>query len=88
MLCGAHATIAVEIVSYFWEFYGGNRSTFVVVVVVVVVVVEPEQTDCLYQSAITGKACVQITQFVLSQSADSYCLRSFQFQQIVADQNE
>jgi diaminopropionate ammonia-lyase len=47
-LQGGVGGLAAGIVSYFWEFYGGKRPTFIIV--------EPEQADCLYQSAITGKA--------------------------------
>ncbi|MNG03409.1 Diaminopropionate ammonia-lyase [compost metagenome] len=47
-LQGGVGGLAAGIVSYFWEFYGSNRPTFVVV--------EPAQADCLYQSAIAGKA--------------------------------
>ncbi|GLO51379.1 PLP-dependent lyase/thiolase [Pseudomonas putida] len=47
-LQGGVGGLAAGIVSYFWEFYGSKRPTFVVV--------EPEQADCLYQSAIAGKA--------------------------------
>lgn len=47
-LQGGVGGLAAGIVSYFWEFYGSNLPTFVVV--------EPAQADCLYQSAIAGKA--------------------------------
>ncbi|MBC3495701.1 diaminopropionate ammonia-lyase [Pseudomonas sp. SWRI100] len=47
-LQGGVGGLAAGIVSYFWEFYGSKRPTFVIV--------EPEQADCLYQSAIAGKA--------------------------------
>lgn len=47
-LQGGVGGLAAGIVSYFWEFYGSKRPTFVVV--------EPEQADCLYQSALEGKA--------------------------------
>ncbi|AUA33351.1 diaminopropionate ammonia-lyase [Pseudomonas sp. SGAir0191] len=48
LLQGGVGGLAAGIVSYFWEFYGTKRPTFVVV--------EPEQADCLYQSALEGKA--------------------------------
>lgn len=47
-LQGGVGGLAAGIVSYFWEFFGSKRPTFVVV--------EPEQADCLYQSALAGKA--------------------------------
>lgn len=47
-LQGGVGGLAAGIVSYFWEYYGSKRPTFVVV--------EPRQADCLYQSAIAGKA--------------------------------
>lgn len=40
--------LAAGIASYFWEQYGEQRP--------VLIVVEPEQADCLYQSALSGKA--------------------------------
>ncbi|VVE75891.1 diaminopropionate ammonia-lyase [Pandoraea sputorum] len=45
---GGVGGLAAGIVSYLWERWGVWRPTFVVV--------EPEQADCLYQSAIAGKA--------------------------------
>ncbi|WP_462401524.1 diaminopropionate ammonia-lyase [Pseudomonas sp. Marseille-QA0332] len=48
LLQGGVGGLAAGIVSYFWEFYGSKRPTFVVV--------EPEQADCLFQSALEGKA--------------------------------
>ncbi|RDV00457.1 diaminopropionate ammonia-lyase [Trinickia dinghuensis] len=45
-LQGGVGGLAAGIVSYLWEVYGERRPT--------VVIVEPEQADCLYQSAITG----------------------------------
>jgi diaminopropionate ammonia-lyase len=47
-LQGGVGGLAAGIASYLWELYGERRPTFVVV--------EPEQADCLYQSAIAGKA--------------------------------
>ncbi|HEJ1327431.1 diaminopropionate ammonia-lyase [Pseudomonas aeruginosa] len=47
-LQGGVGGLAAGIASYLWELYGEQRPTFVVV--------EPEQADCLYQSAIAGKA--------------------------------
>jgi diaminopropionate ammonia-lyase len=47
-LQGGVGGLAAGIVSYLWEIYGVARPTFVVV--------EPEQADCLYQSAIEGRA--------------------------------
>nr|WP_314876928.1 diaminopropionate ammonia-lyase [uncultured Pseudomonas sp.] len=47
-LQGGVGGLAAGIVSYFWEFFGSKRPIFVVV--------EPEQADCLYQSAIAGRA--------------------------------
>ncbi|MNP09062.1 Diaminopropionate ammonia-lyase [compost metagenome] len=47
-LQGGVGGLAAGIISYFWEFFDAKRPTFVVV--------EPEQADCLYQSAIAGKA--------------------------------
>lgn len=46
-LQGGVGGMAAGLISYFWEVYGAKRPT--------VVVVEPEQADCLYQSAIHGK---------------------------------
>lgn len=47
LLQGGVGGLAAGVISYFWEFYGSNRPTFVVV--------EPEQADCLFQSALQGK---------------------------------
>lgn len=47
-LQGGVGGLAAGIISYFWEFYETKRPTFVVV--------EPEQADCLFQSAIQGQA--------------------------------
>ncbi|WP_175853612.1 diaminopropionate ammonia-lyase [Burkholderia anthina] len=47
-LQGGVGGLAAGIVSYFAEVYGARRPTFVVV--------EPEQADCLFQSAIQGRA--------------------------------
>jgi diaminopropionate ammonia-lyase len=47
-LQGGVGGLAAGIASYLWELYGAQRPTFIVV--------EPEQADCLYQSAIAGRA--------------------------------
>lgn len=47
-LQGGVGGLAAGISSYFWEVFGAQRPT--------VVIVEPEQADCLYQSALTGAA--------------------------------
>lgn len=47
-LQGGVGGLAAGVASYLWELYGANRPTFVVV--------EPRQADCLYQSAVAGKA--------------------------------
>lgn len=47
-LQGGVGGLAAGIASYLWEIKGEQRPTFVVV--------EPDQADCLYQSAIAGKA--------------------------------
>ncbi|WP_414448701.1 diaminopropionate ammonia-lyase [Burkholderia sp. 22PA0099] len=47
-LQGGVGGLAAGISSYFWEVFGEQRPT--------VVIVEPEQADCLYQSALTGVA--------------------------------
>lgn len=47
-LQGGVGGLAAGIISYFWEHYGEHRPKFVVV--------EPKQADCLYQSALQGKA--------------------------------
>ncbi|MGE8063326.1 diaminopropionate ammonia-lyase [Pseudomonas sp. NPDC089547] len=46
-LQGGVGGLAAGIVSYLWEHYGEQRPLFVMV--------EPEQADCLYQSAVLGK---------------------------------
>lgn len=46
-LQGGVGGLAAGISSYFWEVFGEQRPT--------VVIVEPEQADCLYQSALSGK---------------------------------
>ena len=45
-LQGGVGGLAAGVISHFWERYGEKRPTFVVV--------EPEQADCLYQSALHG----------------------------------
>jgi len=47
-LQGGVGGLAAGIASYFWEFFGENHPKFVVV--------EPVQADCLYQSALQGRA--------------------------------
>ncbi|MBI3729863.1 MAG: diaminopropionate ammonia-lyase [Burkholderiales bacterium] len=47
-LQGGVGGLAAGIVSYLWELYGVNRPRFIVV--------EPAQADCLYQSALHGRA--------------------------------
>lgn len=47
-LQGGVGGLAAGIVSFLWEAYGGARPTFIVV--------EPEQADCLFRSAIEGRA--------------------------------
>jgi diaminopropionate ammonia-lyase len=47
-LQGGVGGLAAAIVSYIWEFHGRYRPRFIVV--------EPRQADCLYQSAVAGKA--------------------------------
>jgi diaminopropionate ammonia-lyase len=47
-LQGGVGGLAAGIASYMWEIYGEARPRFVVV--------EPQQADCLYQSAIVGRA--------------------------------
>ena len=47
-LQGGVGGLPAGIVSYFWERFGATRPTFIVV--------EPEQADCLYQSALQGRA--------------------------------
>lgn len=46
-LQGGVGGLAAGIVSYLWEHFAGQRPLFVMV--------EPEQADCLYQSALLGK---------------------------------
>jgi diaminopropionate ammonia-lyase family len=47
ILQGGVGGLAAGVVSYFWERHGGQRPSFIVV--------EPEQADCLYQSARLGR---------------------------------
>lgn len=47
-LQGGVGGLAAGIATYFWEHYGARRPIFIVV--------EPQQADCLYQSAIAGSA--------------------------------
>lgn len=47
-LQGGVGGLAAGIASYLWELQGEQRPTFIVV--------EPEQADCLYQSALAGRA--------------------------------
>lgn len=47
-LQGGVGGLAAGIVSYFWEVYGAQRPAFIMV--------EPQQADCLYQSALSGDA--------------------------------
>ncbi|AIO43950.1 diaminopropionate ammonia-lyase [Burkholderia cenocepacia] len=47
-LQGGVGGLAAGIATYLWEHYGARRPTFIVV--------EPQQADCLYQSAIAGSA--------------------------------
>ncbi|MEX3815394.1 diaminopropionate ammonia-lyase [Paraburkholderia sp. BR13439] len=47
-LQGGVGGLAAGLVSYLWEFHGEHRPRFVVV--------EPQQADCLYQSALAGRA--------------------------------
>lgn len=46
-LQGGVGGLAAGVASYFWEIHGGKRPRFVVV--------EPQQADCLYQSALEGR---------------------------------
>ncbi|VVD77584.1 diaminopropionate ammonia-lyase [Pandoraea iniqua] len=46
-LQGGVGGLAAGVASYLWEQWGASRPTFVVV--------EPEQADCLYQSAMAGR---------------------------------
>jgi len=48
VLQGGVGGLAAGIVSYFWERFGVRRPRFIVV--------EPEQADCLFQSAVQGRA--------------------------------
>ncbi|MBP0619587.1 diaminopropionate ammonia-lyase [Cupriavidus consociatus] len=48
LLQGGVGGLAAGIASYFWEYSGEHRPTFIVV--------EPVQADCLYQSALQGRA--------------------------------
>ncbi|EEA01734.1 diaminopropionate ammonia-lyase [Burkholderia sp. H160] len=45
---GGVGGLAAGLISYLWEFHGEHRPRFVVV--------EPQQADCLYQSALAGRA--------------------------------
>lgn len=47
-LQGGVGGLAAGVASYFWEHYGAKRPQFIVV--------EPQQADCLYQSAMVGYA--------------------------------
>lgn len=47
-LQGGVGGLAAGIASYFWEVYGAQRPSFIMV--------EPQQADCLYQSALSGDA--------------------------------
>ncbi|MGF6555492.1 diaminopropionate ammonia-lyase [Pseudomonas sp. S30_BP2TU TE3576] len=47
-LQGGVGGLAAGIASYFWELYGAKRPAFIMV--------EPQQADCLYQSAVSGEA--------------------------------
>lgn len=47
-LQGGVGGLAAGLISYFWEYQGAHRPRFIVV--------EPEQADCLLQSAICGRA--------------------------------
>lgn len=47
-LQGGVGGMAAGLASYFWEFHGAQRPTFIVV--------EPAQADCLLQSALQGRA--------------------------------
>jgi diaminopropionate ammonia-lyase len=48
ILQGGVGGLAAGVISYIWEYYGAERPKFIIV--------EPSQADCLYQSAIKGKA--------------------------------
>jgi len=45
---GGVGGLAAGVVSHFWERYGAQRPSFIIV--------EPEQADCLFQSALLGRA--------------------------------
>ncbi|MGF6960541.1 diaminopropionate ammonia-lyase [Paraburkholderia youngii] len=47
-LQGGVGGLAAGLISYLWEYHGEHRPGFVVV--------EPQQADCLYQSALAGRA--------------------------------
>ena len=47
-LQGGVGGLAAGVASYLWEHHGANRPRFIVV--------EPRQADCLYQSALAGRA--------------------------------
>lgn len=47
-LQGGVGGLAAGLASYFWEFHGAQRPRFIVV--------EPRQADCLFQSAVQGRA--------------------------------
>ncbi|RQU90655.1 diaminopropionate ammonia-lyase [Burkholderia cepacia] len=47
-LQGGVGGLAAGLVSFLWEFHGEHRPRFIVV--------EPKQADCLYQSALAGRA--------------------------------
>lgn len=46
-LQGGVGGLAAGVAAFLWEYYGENRPRFIMV--------EPEQADCLYQSALAGK---------------------------------
>ena len=48
LLQGGVGGLAAGLASYLWEFHGEHRPRFIVV--------EPQQADCLYQSALAGRA--------------------------------
>jgi diaminopropionate ammonia-lyase len=48
LLQGGVGGMAAGLASYLWQHYGSQRPRFIVV--------EPEQADCLYQSALQGRA--------------------------------
>lgn len=50
LLQGGVGGLAAGVAAYWWEHAGGARPTFIVV--------EPEQADCLWQSAVHGQASV------------------------------